>query len=60
RIIKVIIAKTKELGYKTLYLFEGHNDTVNLIQYYTKRGFSVLEEAIDNDGKPTTIMYINL
>ncbi|MGQ9843164.1 MAG: GNAT family N-acetyltransferase [Spirochaetota bacterium] len=60
RLVRAIIAKSLELGYKTLYLFEGHNDTVNLIQYYTKRGFSVLEEAIDNDGFPTTIMYINL
>ncbi len=60
KIIKAVITKTKELGYKTLYLFEGQNDTINLIQYYTQRGFSVLEEAIDNDGNPTTIMYINL
>ena len=60
RLIQTIIAKTRELGYSKLYLFEGQNDTVDLIKYYSKRGFSILEKGIANDGNPTTIMYINL
>lgn len=60
RIISEVIAKTKDLGCASLYLFEGKNDTVNLIQYYSKRGFSILEDAIDNDGNPTTIMYFKV
>ncbi len=59
-LVKAVVAKAKELGYSRLYLFEGQNETVNLISYYTKRGFSVLEEAHDNDGNPTTIMYMNV
>ena len=59
-LVQAVIDKAKELGYRTVYLFEGHNDTVDLIHYYTSRGFSILEDALDNDGNPTTIMYSTL
>ena len=60
---KLIYALTDfawEQHFQQIYLFTDHRDTNHLTVYYEKRGWSTIENTIDNDGLSTTIMKIKL
>ncbi len=59
-LINAVTARAGEMGYKKLYLFLGQEEQDRLETYYKKRGWKFQEEALDNDGLPTCIFYLDL
>lgn len=55
-LIRAVIARAQGLGYGRIYLFLGQHDRDWLLGYYLRRGWEVVEDAVDNDGLPTTIL----
>ncbi len=56
-LINAVVAGARELGCDRLYLFLGHGEERDLGAYYGKRGWTYLEDAVDNDGHPTRVYY---
>lgn len=57
-LIRSVVDKTGGLGYGRLHLFVSYSEGVDIERFYTDRGWSYLEDALDNDGKETKIFYI--
>lgn len=54
-LVKHLLREAKELGYRELYLFLGHNEEGDLGEYYRNMGWEFFEPAKDNDGLDTDI-----
>lgn len=59
-LIDSVTGKARELGLERVYLFLGHGEEMDLAAFYTRRGWRYLEDAHDNDGRPTKIFYYPL
>src|SRR4030043_242010 len=55
-LVRVVIARARDLGYPFLYLFLGQKDPERLEGYYRKRGWEVIGTDVDNDGLETKIL----
>jgi GNAT superfamily N-acetyltransferase len=59
-LIKGCIDHARENNFKTLHLFIDYTESQKLFPYYQKRGWSFMEDAIDNDGFATKILSYDL
>jgi len=57
QLMRAVMDGARSLGYKKLYLFLGPEEDTDLGSYYSRRGWTYLEDAVDNDGHPTKIYY---
>jgi len=55
-----IIAESREMGYKKLYLFIDNRNFAYLEKYYTSRGWQYLSSAPDADGDIAKIYSLTL
>ena len=55
-LIRAIMGRAQQLGYKSLHLFLGQSGPLRLERYYCKRGWEVIYNTEDNDGLSTKIL----
>jgi len=60
RLIKRVIEKARELNICRIYIFLGNTEKGILENFYNKRGWQYFDDATDNDGKLTKILFYDL
>lgn len=55
-LIQSILARAGDLQFNDVYLFLGNADQEGLKRYYVKRGWDIIDTAIDNDEEDTKIL----
>jgi GNAT superfamily N-acetyltransferase len=53
---ETVMADARERGFTEIFLFLGQREQRYLERYYAKRGWAVVDEARDNDGRETRVM----
>ena len=59
-LIKSVIDKSREIGFKALYLFVSDNRLNYLDNYYTNRGWKFVDNAVGNEGHNVKIFCYSI
>lgn len=59
-LVMSVISRAHDIGFHGCYLFLSQAHKERLKEYYTKRGWVVIGDELDNDGFETQILRFNL
>ena len=59
-LMSALLEKARSRGHRRIYLYLSSEGSGDLEKFYTRRGWLFFDNAVDNDGLGTTVLYHEL